>query len=117
MGHYNLTGFLGISSTTVTITRRGCIMKKRDSWLFMLNNLLRMGTNEFLTFHNIILLNFRTERQNYADKSTHFSPTPLHEFIDPVFAKTRPKRSFSVIDNERFGLLVAKTGSINSATS
>ena len=25
------------------------------------------------------------------------------EFIDPVFAKTSPKRSFSVIENERFG--------------
>ncbi len=36
MGHYNLTGFLVVCSTTFTITRRGCIMKKRDSWLFML---------------------------------------------------------------------------------
>jgi hypothetical protein len=38
------------------------------------------------------------------------------EFIDPVFAKTSPKRSFSVIENERFGLVFAKTGSIISGT-
>jgi hypothetical protein len=38
------------------------------------------------------------------------------EFIDPVFAITSPKRSFSVFVNERFGLVFAKTGSINSGT-
>jgi hypothetical protein len=39
------------------------------------------------------------------------------EFIDPVFAKTSSKRSFSIIENERFGLVVAQTGSINSGHS
>jgi hypothetical protein len=38
------------------------------------------------------------------------------EFIDPVFAKTAPKHSFSLIENERFGLVFAKTGAINSGT-
>jgi hypothetical protein len=39
------------------------------------------------------------------------------EFIDPFFAKTSPKRwFFSVIEIERFGLVFAKTGSINSGT-
>jgi hypothetical protein len=38
------------------------------------------------------------------------------EFIDPVFAKTSPKRSFSVIENERFLLVFANTGSIISGT-
>ncbi len=38
------------------------------------------------------------------------------EFIEPVFAKTSSRRSFLVIDNERFGLVFAKTGSINSGT-
>jgi hypothetical protein len=38
----------------------------------------------------------------------------LPEFIDPVFAKTSPKRSFLVIENERYRLVFAKTGSINS---
>ncbi len=40
----------------------------------------------------------------------------MPEFIDPVFVKTSPKRSFSVIKNERFGLVFVKTGSIISGT-
>jgi hypothetical protein len=43
-------------------------------------------------------------------------PDPVPEFIDPVFTKTSPKRSFSVTQNERFGLVFAKTGSIISGT-
>jgi hypothetical protein len=42
---------------------------------------------------------------------------PMPEFIDPVFAKTSQNRSFSVIQNERFRLVFAKTGSIISGTS
>ncbi len=38
----------------------------------------------------------------------------MPEFIDLLFLKTSPKRSFLVIENERFGLVFAKTGSINS---
>jgi hypothetical protein len=38
------------------------------------------------------------------------------EIIDPVFAKTSPKRSFCMTENERFGLVFVKTGSINSGT-
>ncbi len=38
------------------------------------------------------------------------------EFIDPVFTKTSPQRSLSLIENKRFGLVFAKTGSINSGT-
>ncbi len=38
---------------------------------------------------------------------------PVPKFIDPVFAKKSPKRSMK---NERFGLVFAKTGSINSGT-
>jgi hypothetical protein len=41
---------------------------------------------------------------------------PVPEFIDPVSTKTSPKRSFSVIQNERFGHVFAKTGSIISGT-
>ncbi len=40
----------------------------------------------------------------------------MPEFSDPVFAKTSPKRSFLMTDNERFGPVLAKTGSINSDT-
>ncbi len=38
------------------------------------------------------------------------------KIIDPVFAKTSPKRSFCMTENERFGLVFVKTGSINSGT-
>jgi hypothetical protein len=38
------------------------------------------------------------------------------KFIDAVIAKTSTKRSFSVIENERFGIVFAKTGSIISDT-
>ncbi len=41
---------------------------------------------------------------------------PVPEFIDPVFAKTSRKRSLSVIENKRFRLVFAKTGSSNSGT-
>jgi hypothetical protein len=41
---------------------------------------------------------------------------PVPEFIDPIFAKTSPKRSFSMTENKRFGLLLAKTRSINLGT-
>jgi hypothetical protein len=41
---------------------------------------------------------------------------PVPKFLDPVFVKTSPKRSFSVIQNERFGLVFAKTGSRISGT-
>ncbi len=38
------------------------------------------------------------------------------EIIDPVFAKTSPKRSFCMTKNERFWLVFVKTVSINSGT-
>jgi hypothetical protein len=41
---------------------------------------------------------------------------PVPEFIDQVFAKTSPKRSLPIIEIERFGLVFAKTGSINAGT-
>jgi hypothetical protein len=36
--------------------------------------------------------------------------------LQTVFAKTSPKRSFSVIENEPLGLVFAKTGFINAGT-
>ncbi len=41
----------------------------------------------------------------------------MPEFLDPVFAKTSPKRAFLVIENERFGHVFARTGFINSGTA
>ncbi len=42
---------------------------------------------------------------------------PVPKFIDPVFAKTSPKRSFFMTVNERFGLAFTKTRPVNSGTS
>jgi hypothetical protein len=36
-------------------------------------------------------------------------PCTVPEIIDPVFAKTSPKRSFSMTEHERFGLVFTKT--------
>ncbi len=43
--------------------------------------------------------------------------TPVPEFIDPVFTKTSPKRSFSLNRKRAFWLVFAKTGSIISGTA
>ncbi len=42
--------------------------------------------------------------------------TPVPEIIDPVFAKTSQNARFHLSENERFGLVFVKTGSINSGT-
>jgi hypothetical protein len=41
---------------------------------------------------------------------------PVPEFLDPRFRRTSPEGSYSVIENERFGLVFAKTGFIISGT-
>ncbi len=41
---------------------------------------------------------------------------PVPEFIDPVFTKTSPKRSFSLNRKRAFWLVFVKTGSIISGT-
>ncbi len=40
----------------------------------------------------------------------------MPEIIDPVFAKTSQNARFLLSENERFGLVFVKTGSINSDT-
>ncbi len=45
-----------------------------------------------------------------------FLNSPVPEFIDPVFTKTSPKRSFSLNRKRAFWLVFAKTGSIISGT-
>ncbi len=50
------------------------------------------------------------------DRGLRTRMNPVPEIIDPVFAKTSPKRSFCMTENERFGLVFVKTGSINSGT-
>ncbi len=40
----------------------------------------------------------------------------MPEFIDPVFAKTSPKRSILMTENEHFGLVFVKTRSTDLGT-
>ncbi len=40
----------------------------------------------------------------------------MPEIIDPVFMKTSQNARFLLSENERFGLVFVKTGSINSGT-
>ncbi len=47
---------------------------------------------------------------------TKCGESPVPEFINPVFTKTRPKRSFSLNRKRAFWLVFAKTGSIISGT-
>ncbi len=85
----------------------------------------------FNRFHRLeiqsVLLVFSTPLVNWRHLNllTGSSPPPppfpvwtstVPEFIDPVFTKTSPKRSFSMNENERFGLVFAKTGFIKSDT-
>jgi hypothetical protein len=49
-------------------------------------------------------------------ESGHGQNSSARIYIAPVFVKTSPKCSYSVIENERFGLVFAKTGSIISGT-
>ena len=42
---------------------------------------------------------------------------PVPEIKDPVFAKTSQNARFLLSENERFGLVFVKTGSINSGTA
>jgi hypothetical protein len=49
------------------------------------------------------------------DYDTRMASIP--EIIDHVFAKTSQNARFLLSENERFGLVFVKTGSINSGTS
>ncbi len=48
--------------------------------------------------------------------NTALEYSTMPEIIDPVFAKTSQNACFLLSENERFGLLFVKTGSINSGT-
>jgi hypothetical protein len=57
-------------------------------------------------------MKIQKNRRKQKHKITLFISIPVPEFIDQRFVKTSPKRSYSVIENERFGLVFAKTVSI-----
>ncbi len=56
----------------------------------------------------------QTDRQ---DRHKRMKNRPVPEFIDPVFTKTSPKRSFSLNSKRAFWLVFVKTGSIILGTA
>jgi hypothetical protein len=52
-----------------------------------------------------------------ADQVQNTPLSQVPEIIDPVFAKTSQNARFLLSENERFGLVFVKTGSINSGTA
>ncbi len=55
-------------------------------------------------------------KRTFAIYSLILNTISVPEFIDPVFTKTSPKRSFSLNRKQAFWLVFAKTGSIISGT-
>ncbi len=85
------------------------------------NKILRIKGSIFCVYTKFSQNNFTsqyhfTPRPEFLTCEGPMASFPMPEFIDPVFAKTCPKRSFSMIENERFGLFFANTKSINSGT-
>ncbi len=74
-------------------------------WLWVIN-----GTKLIILW----MRSSRVVRASGCQCQSRNSPVP--EFIDPVFTKTSPKRSFSLIRKRAFWLVFAKTGSIISGT-
>jgi hypothetical protein len=95
-----------------------CLMNKIE---------FRAGKFLYQNFATIISVRFtlllEKGRVRIQEAQKHTDPTdprldsnPVPEFIDPVFTKTSPKRSFSLNRKRAFWLVFAKTGSIISGT-
>jgi hypothetical protein len=71
-------------------------------------------------FSNIVPAVFSLEHCNSITSDPHgciqFASGSVPEIIDPVFAKTSQNARFLLSENEHFGLVFVKTGSINSGT-
>jgi hypothetical protein len=63
--------------------------------------------NAYLIYNETLLCDGEEWRGDFSCLKVRKTPVP--EFVDQVFAKTSPKRSFSVIENDRFGLVFART--------
>ncbi len=70
----------------------------------------------FVIFCNSICRKVRIRNFWYLRVDQTIWKSTVPEIIDLVFPKTRPKRSFSMTEYERFGLFSRKRGSINSGT-
>jgi hypothetical protein len=70
-------------------------------------------------FCPVILIDFHylfPPRLNSGRPFQRNKSLPVPEIIDLVFAKTSQNARFLLSENERFGLVFVKTGSINSGT-
>ena len=65
---------------------------------------------------NLFLLSLPSILYNTQNSELAYPCSTVPEFIDPVFTKTNPKRSFSLNRKRAFWLVFAKTGSIISGT-
>jgi hypothetical protein len=71
----------------------------------------------FFGAFRVLILSYVTEPVCYLHIPVSSLPCrTVPEFIDPVFTKTSPKRSFSLKRKRAFWLVFAKTGSIISGT-
>jgi hypothetical protein len=59
---------------------------------------------------------YKKQYSFYAPVKSFLFRNTVPEFIDPVFTKTSPKRSFSLNRKRAFWLVFTKTGSIISGT-
>ncbi len=84
-------------------------------WRFLISGFF---VSHFLRLSIIPTAPFRIFLKNDEDATWPLSVsiTPVPEIIDPVFAKTSQNARFLLSENERFGLVFVKTGSINSGT-
>ncbi len=91
-------------------------------WLPVRGKRLQLRLSQVFSVVLFIYHKFGSHRSSVSDPDSIRSvdPYPVSDpvpgFIDPVFAKTISKRSFSVIENELVRLVFAKTGSLNSGT-
>ncbi len=90
---------------------RSCtILEVFTSFCFVFSNFYNTTIHFTFDFESTGLIPFASLR------SSKVLEQPVPEFIDPVFTKTSPKLSISVIQNERFWLVFVKTGFIISGT-
>jgi hypothetical protein len=73
-----------------------------------------MRQNWFTDVTGVGFVFFSWPPKDQQCEDSNLSTVP--EFIDPVFTKTSPKRSFSLNRKRAFWLVFAKTGSIISGT-
>ncbi len=89
--------------------------------LWRSNSIFNLWLNDFLSslifcYPHYQMAGRRDPEAKLLDRLRGEKTIPVPEFIDPVFTKTSPKRSFSLNRKRAFWLVFAKTGSIISGT-